>query len=719
MLAVTPGLVGTVGSNGGGGDPPEPQAAPVNTVAPVISGSTTVGSTLTCSTGTWTGNPPPSFGYQWKRAGADIGGAVANTYVTQAADVGELITCTVTGTNVAGSASADSNAITPVAIAPVNTVAPSVSGSAPVGSTLTTTDGTWTGAPTPTYAYQWKRAGTNIGGATSVTYVTQAADAGAAISCTVTATNMAGSDSAGSSNSVTPTAAPVNTVAPAVTGSAPVGNTLSCSTGTWTGYPTPTYTYQWKKAGVDIGGETASTYVTVTGDAGSSITCTVTATNAVGSASAGSNGVTVTLAPVNTVAPVISGSLAVGSTLTTTDGTWTGSPTPTFTYQWKRAGTNIGGATASTYVTVTADAGQAITCAVTGTNTAGNASAGSNTLTPTLAPSNSVAPVISGSLPVGSTLTTTDGTWLGYPTPTYAYQWKRNGSNIAGQTANTHVTVAADVDASITCAVTATNASGNATTSSNTLVPTDPPQTALNLVIAAYASAPTAPRQTAMYNLIAGLMGTPAVAATPGVSIWASGVRAFVYRCAESQGALVNWLAPGTGNSTLTGSPAFVTDIGFTNIALNYVSTAYFPNGVTFARDNNAFAASTSLDAANVANACLAGNTQFSIEPRNNAGNYSTRNSAAGLDNAANTGSGLYLTARNNASNYSRYEAGALFDTITHASSALAATEIYVGSNSATFFSTKPTGFVWIGSYLDATAAAALNTAWAAYVAAL
>ena len=53
------------------------------------------------------------------------------------------------------------------------------------------------------------------------------------------------------------------------------------------------------------------------------------------------------VAPANTVLPVISGSTTVGSTLTTTDGTWTGSPTPTYTYQWKRGGTNISGATAN------------------------------------------------------------------------------------------------------------------------------------------------------------------------------------------------------------------------------------------------------------------------------------------------------------------------------------------------------------------------------------
>lgn len=88
-------------------------------------------------------------------------------------------------------------------------------------------------------------------------------------------------------------------------------------------------------------------------------------------------------APVNSVAPVISGTQTVGQTLTSTTGTWTGIPAPTFTYQWYRGASLISGATSSTYVLVQADAGNttAIKCVVTATNSAGVVSADSNTLT--------------------------------------------------------------------------------------------------------------------------------------------------------------------------------------------------------------------------------------------------------------------------------------------------------------------------------------------------
>ena len=73
--------------------------------------------------------------------------------------------------------------------------------------------------------------------------------------------------------------------------------------------------------------------------------------------------------PSNTVLPTISGSAFVGSTLTTTPGTWTG--TGTITRQWKAAGTAIAGATALTYVPVTGDVGKAITVTETDTATGG------------------------------------------------------------------------------------------------------------------------------------------------------------------------------------------------------------------------------------------------------------------------------------------------------------------------------------------------------------
>ena len=78
---------------------------------------------------------------------------------------------------------------------------------------------------------------------------------------------------------------PVNTSPPVITGTPAAGRTLTCSTGTWDNDPTK-FTYQWNRNGTVLFGTTRSTYAVGTLDEGTSLTCTVTAANAAGSASA-------------------------------------------------------------------------------------------------------------------------------------------------------------------------------------------------------------------------------------------------------------------------------------------------------------------------------------------------------------------------------------------------------------------------------------------------
>lgn len=80
--------------------------------------------------------------------------------------------------------------------------------------------------------------------------------------------------------------APANTVTPAITGTAQVGQTLTASGGTWTGVSAPTLSYQWNADGTAIDGATDTTYVPVAGDVGAAITVAVTGRNWKGEASA-------------------------------------------------------------------------------------------------------------------------------------------------------------------------------------------------------------------------------------------------------------------------------------------------------------------------------------------------------------------------------------------------------------------------------------------------
>ncbi len=79
--------------------------------------------------------------------------------------------------------------------APVNTVPPTITGTAQVGETLTANDGTWTGRPTPTLTRVWEADGVAIEGATGTTYVPVEDDIGAVITVTVTAKSHEGTAS--------------------------------------------------------------------------------------------------------------------------------------------------------------------------------------------------------------------------------------------------------------------------------------------------------------------------------------------------------------------------------------------------------------------------------------------------------------------------------------------------------------------------------------------
>ena len=88
---------------------------PANTVAPQISGTPTVGQTLTCSAGTWVGSTPQVDRYQWQLAGSAIAAATNATYTTSAADAGQQITCVVTASNLSATVGTATSA--PVSIA--------------------------------------------------------------------------------------------------------------------------------------------------------------------------------------------------------------------------------------------------------------------------------------------------------------------------------------------------------------------------------------------------------------------------------------------------------------------------------------------------------------------------------------------------------------------------------------------------------------------------
>ena len=470
---------------------------PANTAPPAVSGTTTVGSQLTASTGAWSGSPT-AFAYQWRRcdsagnACSNISGAGASTYTLAAADAGGTIRVAVTATNGAGSTLATSSATAVIAPAPpASTTAPVVSGTTMSGRTLSTTDGGWTGSPT-SYAHQWRRCDSagascaDIANATTRTYTLGASDIGKTIRSVVTASNAGGSGSASSAaTAVVVPEPPANIGLPAISGTMINGRQLSTSTGEWSNSPT-SYAYQWRRCDVGGGGcsaitnATQSTYTLAGADVGATIRVAVTARNAGGEATATSDATDVVApaAPTNTVRPVIIGVTASGRTLTGDDGSWAGSPT-TFDRQWQRcdvAGQNcsdLPAATSSTYALTDADIGSTLRIVVTAGNVTGSTVAMSDVTSQILPapPANTALPAISGTAINGRELTVTDGIWTGDPSG-FTHQWRRCDSaggacsNIAGAGGRAYTLTSADVGRTLRVFVTATGAGGSASATS-------------------------------------------------------------------------------------------------------------------------------------------------------------------------------------------------------------------------------------------------------------
>jgi FG-GAP repeat len=433
--------------------------------------------------------------FRWLRDGSPISGATEITYTVVAADIGTLITFEVTPIASTGIAVGEASTSTSIAIINSAPTASSLSitdsngGNAIVGDSLT---GNYTyadaeGDSESTSTLRWLRNGSPISGATTATYTLVAADSGATITFEVTPLA-----NTGTTNGATNTSSSIAVVnsAPSASsatitdgngGDAVVGDTLTGSY-TYTDIDDDTEgssLFRWLRGGSAIGGATASTYILVAADSGTSITFEVTPIASAGVPS----GAIVTSSSITVVnsAPTASsvsisdgngGNAVVGDSLT---GNYTyadvdGDSEGTSTFRWLRNGSAIGGATASTYTLVAADSGTAITFEVTPVASSGMANgaltASSGVAVINSAPSAnslSISDGNGGNAAVGDNLTGnyTYADLDGDSEGTSIYRWLRDGSPISGATATTYTPVAADIAATITFEVTPIASTGN------------------------------------------------------------------------------------------------------------------------------------------------------------------------------------------------------------------------------------------------------------------
>jgi hypothetical protein len=277
--------------------------------------------------------------------------------------------------------------------APSNTSPPTISGSPVVGGTLTASSGSWSGSAPMSFSYRWQRCNSgggkcdNIGSATAQTYRPTRSDVGRALRVSVTATNSDGTANAVSGpTGVVSDGSPVNTSPPTIAGTVKQGETVTATSGTWSGSGPISFTYQWRRCATSGGSchdtSTGQTRQLGTEDVGHTIRVDVRARNPYGSSTASSapTGVVGPKGPLPASAapPIITGLAREGQVLTAAVGSWTNGPT-SFTFTWRRcdaSGNNCDGfATGQTVRLTSADVGHRIRVVVAGSNAYGTTKA--------------------------------------------------------------------------------------------------------------------------------------------------------------------------------------------------------------------------------------------------------------------------------------------------------------------------------------------------------
>lgn len=286
--------------------------------APVTYPSTTavtptlVGRTLIGSIGTWSGQAPITFTFNWQKCDAnfnctDILGANSTTFVIPLDLIGWRIAFDVRATNSQGNGEARSALSSAVAgdppYHPYNQPLPVISGRFNAQQQVTASTGFWTGFQPMSFSYQWRRCdpgGNNcsdIPGATVNTYTLTTADQDHTVRVVVTASNLGGTSVPLSSDHTAVVGPrikvkPLVANAPSVLGTAVPGKLLRAADGTWTGTMPMTFRHHWRRCDATgahcktIPKARARAYVVTRKDVGYTIRAVVTARNVDGATSA-------------------------------------------------------------------------------------------------------------------------------------------------------------------------------------------------------------------------------------------------------------------------------------------------------------------------------------------------------------------------------------------------------------------------------------------------
>ena len=422
----------------------KPNLTPVITISVAPNDTICDGTSVTFSSTVANGGTSPT--YQWRLNGVNVGGN-SSTYVTDTLKNTDTVDCILTSSEMCVTKSMDtSNSIIMTVnpnLTPSVTITVSPDDTICTGTSTTFTATATNGGTTPTY--QWQVNGSNVG-TNSTTYMTTSLSDGDVVRCILTSSETCVTKSMDTSNMINMTVKPYLT--PLVVTVVSPNDTICDGTSvTFTatganGGMTPTY--QWRVNSTNVG-TNDTTYTTSTLTNNDTVTVIMTSSEMCLTKAADTSddivmtvnpnltpSVTITASPGDTICD---GDITSYNTTAVNEGTMP-------TYQWKLNGVNVG-INSSGYATAGLSTGDEIECILTSSEVCVTKSMDtSNKITMFVHPL--TKPAIGILTNTGTTIC--DGgevqftsNWTGGGT-TQMFQWRRNGTDITGATADTFTT---------------------------------------------------------------------------------------------------------------------------------------------------------------------------------------------------------------------------------------------------------------------------------------